>query len=202
MFQPDSKFSCVFQFIFVKISPKWEKRKIKTNEIKRSKLFAKVNDGEIDNLWLPFFPFIFSSFWYISQFLNTFVSFAANSLICSKCNSSKSYEECAANATTVDCPMDDARCVHFNYEVTQENSGQKTTWFGLGCVANGECSSSFFPPCKSLAEGAREEDKMKITCHVSCCGNDFCNSQVSFNFSVLVLLMSLFLQLFLKSFSQ
>ena len=26
-----------------------KKRKIKTNEIKRSKLFAKLNDGEIDN---------------------------------------------------------------------------------------------------------------------------------------------------------
>lgn len=179
-----------------------EKTENQNERNKRSKLFAKVNDGEIDNWLLPFFTFIFPSFWYISQFLNTFVSFVANSLICSKCNSSKSYEECAANATTVDCAMDDARCVHFNYEVSQENSGQKTTWFGLGCVANGECSSSFFPPCKSLAEGAREEDKMKITCHVSCCGNDFCNSQVSFNFSVLVLLMSLFLQLFLKSFSQ
>lgn len=100
--------------------------------------------------------------------------------------------------------MDNARCVHFNYEVSQENSGQiqKTTWFGLGCVAYGECSSSTFLPCKNHAEGAREEDKMKITCHVSCCGTDFCNSQVSFNFSVLVLLKSLFLQLFLKSFSQ
>ena len=145
---------------------------------------------------------IFPSFGYISHFLNTLVSLAANSLICSECESSKSYKECAANATTVECAMDDARCVHFNYEVSQENSAQKTKLFGLGCVANGECSSSFFPPCKSLAEGAREEDKMKITCHVSCCGTDFCNSQVSFNFSVLVLLMSLFLQLFLKSFSQ
>lgn len=38
-----------------------KKRKIKTNEIKRSKLFAKLNDGEIDNWWLPFFPFLFPS---------------------------------------------------------------------------------------------------------------------------------------------
>ena len=97
--------------------------------------------------------------------------------------------------------MEDARCVRFNYEVSQENSGQKTTLFGLGCVANGECSSSNFPRCKSLAEEAREEDKMKITCHVLCCGTDFCNSQVSLKFPVLVLLMSLFLHLFLNLFN-
>lgn len=119
--------------------------------------------------------------------------FTANGLRCNNCTSNNSWGDCDSNITKTDCTgMDDASCVKFSYEVTRSSSNQQQN-FGRGCLPQSQCSSSLFPACKRLAQDAKIDDKLKMTCHVSCCGEDLCNSQVKLNSSrVLFLVIPLF----------
>jgi len=131
----------------------------------------------------------------------TFYLFSkAKSLSCNKCESNKSWEHCDANSANEECTINDARCVQYNYEFTKTSPSQQETKFGRRCLPQSECSSSLFPACKSLAEDAQEDDNVKLTCHVSCCGEDLCNSNVKLNSSFLVLAIMLLISAFLISF--
>lgn len=111
---------------------------------------------------------------------------SVSSLRCINCQSTKSWEHCQGNTTETECPFTDARCVKYDYEKTEASSGKKETMFARSCLPHSQCSSSLLPACKKLQKSG---DKMKVTCHVSCCGEDFCNSQVKLNSSVLFLLV-------------
>jgi len=110
----------------------------------------------------------------------------ASSLHCNRCQSHKSWEHCNGNTTKTTCNFNDARCVKYSYEKKDANSHNTEKMFARGCLPQSQCSSSLLPACKDLQKSG---DEIKVTCNVSCCGEDLCNSQVMLNSSVLFLLV-------------
>ncbi|KAJ7393904.1 hypothetical protein OS493_003573 [Desmophyllum pertusum] len=120
----------------------------------------------------------------------------ARSLRCNICESTQSWETCNANMTTIECPtVTDATCVKYSYEMTDTNSDKQQRMFARGCLPQYQCSSSLLPACADLEKSG---SKIKATCHVSCCGEDLCNSQAKYNSSVLFLMAMFFVHVFVK----
>ena len=65
------------------------------------------------------------------------------------------------------------------------NSDNRETMFVRGCLPQSQCSGSLLPACEDLQKSG---EKLKVTCDVSCCGQDLCNSQVMLNSAALCLL--------------
>ena len=115
-----------------------------------------------------------------------FIISSAFSLRCNACQSRESWDNCATNLTEKECTVKEARCVKYHYHMTNDKSTtQQKQLFARACVSQDQCSSSQLPACKDLEKSGT---KMKITCHVSCCGEDLCNSQVTTSASVLIMM--------------
>jgi len=115
-----------------------------------------------------------------------FLPLSASSLHCNGCQSRKSWEHCNGNTTKTTCNFTDARCVKYSYEKKEANSHNTEKMFARSCLPQSQCSRSLLPACKDLQKSG---DEIKVTCNVSCCGEDLCNSQVMLNSSVLFLLV-------------
>lgn len=111
----------------------------------------------------------------------------ASGLRCYRCQSRKSWEHCNGNTTETKCNFTDAAtCVKYSYEKKGANSDNTETMFARDCLPQSQCSESRLPACADLQKSG---EKMKVTCNVSCCGKDLCNSEVMLNSAALCLLM-------------
>ncbi|XP_022796116.1 uncharacterized protein LOC111334595 [Stylophora pistillata] len=113
----------------------------------------------------------------------------AFSLRCKACESRESWENCDKNMTTKECAVQEERCVKYDYHVTYDNTTMpQSKRFQRDCLPQAQCSSSELQACRDLEKLGME---MKVTCHVSCCAEDSCNSQVKTSASVQVMIVIL-----------
>lgn len=113
----------------------------------------------------------------------------AFSLRCNVCESGESWENCDRNMTIKECTAQEGRCVKYDYHVTYDNTTMpQSKRFQRDCLPPAQCSSSTLQACRDLEKPGIP---MKVTCHVSCCAEDSCNSQVKTSASVLVMIIIL-----------
>ena len=76
------------------------------------------------------------------------------------------------------------------FSYTAETSTNKSTMFAKRCLPQNQCSSHDLHECKDFKHAAKET---KVTCVVTCCGEDLCNPAVLLRVSypLILLLLSL-----------
>ena len=91
------------------------------------------------------------------------ISVVVLGLKCHKCASTKSWEDCSTELSTLSCPQSDAVCYKAHFST---NDGTIQV-FGKSCARESNCNKETNTICK--------EHLGPSTCEVTCCEDDMCN---------------------------